>query len=185
MIIIDDFLEKPLFDKIQEEFMGNEIPWYYNPTKSKGEGQEDLRNQQMFHMIYGFDHMIQRKKSHALGMVMPLLFKLKPLAILRWKANLQQATQDIYQSPFHCDSDNIPDNVFAYTGVYYVNSNNGYTIFEDTGDKVYSEENRLVLFDSRRKHAGSTCTDEKVRVVINLNFIPSNETLLEEKITKD
>jgi len=51
----------------------------------------------------------------------------------------------------------------------YVNTNNGYTKFED-GTKVESVANRLVTFPANMKHKGTSCTDEKIRVVINFNY---------------
>ena len=50
----------------------------------------------------------------------------------------------------------------------YLNNNNGYTFFGD--DKVYSVENRLVLFNGRTLHGGTTCTDNDLRVVLNINY---------------
>ena len=47
-----------------------------------------------------------------------------------------------------------------------MNTNNGYTIFED-GTKIECR-NRVVIFDSQLRHAGVP-TDEK-KVVINFNF---------------
>ena len=55
------------------------------------------------------------------------------------------------------------------TSIFYVNTNNGYTEFED-GTKVESVENRLVTFSLNMKHRGTSCTDEKTRVVINFNY---------------
>ena len=45
-------------------------------------------------------------------------------------------------------------------------------IFED-GSKVDNVANRMVLFSSNLKHAGTTCTDEKYRLVINFNYHPN------------
>ena len=45
----------------------------------------------------------------------------------------------------------------------------GYTSFED-GTKVESVENRFVTFDSDIKHSGTTCTNQKVRLVLNINY---------------
>ena len=58
-----------------------------------------------------------------------------------------------------------------YTAIFYINSNNGYTIFKDTKEKVKSVPNRLLKFDTRMKHSGVSSTDEKRRVVINFNYI--------------
>ena len=55
------------------------------------------------------------------------------------------------------------------TSVFYVNTNNGGTIFQN-GKKTKSKANRLVEFDSHQKHAAVDCTDQKVRVVINFNY---------------
>ena len=55
------------------------------------------------------------------------------------------------------------------TSIYYVNTNNGYTKFE-TGEIVESVENRMVTFPSNIRHTGSSCSDEKIRVVINFNY---------------
>ena len=38
------------------------------------------------------------------------------------------------------------------------------------GDKVESVANRVVIFDSKLQHQAVSCTDEKVRVVINFNY---------------
>ena len=42
-------------------------------------------------------------------------------------------------------------------------------------DKVESIENRFVTFPSHLHHTGTTCTDQKRRVVINFNYYESNE----------
>ena len=55
------------------------------------------------------------------------------------------------------------------TGVLYMNNCNGYTKFKN-GEKVLSEENKYVEFNSNLEHTGSSCTDEKRRVVINFNY---------------
>ena len=55
------------------------------------------------------------------------------------------------------------------TAILYINTNNGITIFE-TGEEIKSEENKIVMFPSNLKHTGTTHTDEKVRVVLNINY---------------
>jgi len=57
------------------------------------------------------------------------------------------------------------------TAVYYINTNNGYTkLIDET--IITSEENKLLTFDSNTKHTGTTCTDENVRIVLNINYLP-------------
>ena len=45
-----------------------------------------------------------------------------------------------------------------------------YTLFEKNNKKVKSEENRIVIFDAKMKHAGTNTTNQKKRVVLNLNY---------------
>ena len=49
-----------------------------------------------------------------------------------------------------------------------MNTNNGYTRFKKS--KVRSEENKMVIFNSKEEHTGSSCTDQEFRVVINFNY---------------
>ena len=55
------------------------------------------------------------------------------------------------------------------TAIYYLNTNNGFTKFEN-GDKVNSVANRMVIFDSNLKHTGTSCTDAHARMLINFNY---------------
>jgi hypothetical protein len=89
---------------------------------------------------------------------------INPTALIRIKANLGGRHHEIQEQGYHTD--------FTFecrTAVYYLNTNNGYTIFED-GTKVESVANRLVEFNSLLKHSGTSHTDTKIRSVINLNY---------------
>ena len=56
------------------------------------------------------------------------------------------------------------------TSIFYMNTNNGYTEFED-GTKVESIANRIVSFPFNMEHTGTSCTDEQTRIVINFNYV--------------
>ena len=92
--------------------------------------------------------------------------KLNCKVLIKMKLNLNPRRSTIMEHGFHVDND-LPK---AKTAVLYFNDNNGYTLFEKTGEKVYSKENRIVIFDNDLKHTGTTCTDKKRRVVMNINF---------------
>ena len=51
-----------------------------------------------------------------------------------------------------------------------MNTCNGFTILDD-GTKIDSIENRALLFDPSKLHHSTTCTDEKVRINIILNYL--------------
>jgi len=55
----------------------------------------------------------------------------------------------------------------------YFNDNNGYTYFED-GQKIESKENRAVMFEGDLIHAGTSCTDKDLRVVLNIDYCKWN-----------
>ena len=86
---------------------------------------------------------------------------------VRWKGGeeLEAENQHGIKYPMHTDTDLKSHK----TSVFYLNTNNGGTIFQN-GKKVISKANRLVEFDSHQSHAGVDCTDQKVRVVINFNY---------------
>ena len=56
------------------------------------------------------------------------------------------------------------------TSILYLNTNNGYTRFED-GTKVESVANRMVTFPNQMMHTGTTTTDSEYRLVLNLNYV--------------
>ena len=56
------------------------------------------------------------------------------------------------------------------TAILYLNTNNGYTKFE-SGEKITSVENKLIIFNAKEKHSGTTNSCEQpYRVVLNLNY---------------
>ena len=101
----------------------------------------------------------------------PILEIINPLSLLRIKANLLTRTPKIIENEFHVDLTDLSEEKSKQvtTSIFYVNTNNGYTEFED-GTKVESVANRLVTFPANMKHTGTFCTDEKTRVVINFNY---------------
>ena len=50
------------------------------------------------------------------------------------------------------------------TGIFYLNTNDGYTKFKD-GTIIKSEQNKYIEFDSELEHTRSTCTDSRYRIV--------------------
>ena len=82
-------------------------------------------------------------------------------------------TNEIAESDFHSDlKEFIPDEDRLSqwtTAIFYINTNNGYTKLSD-GTIVESKSNRLLTMSSNIEHLGTTCTDQKRRVVINLNY---------------
>ena len=179
MKIVDDFLEQNDFDFLQNQMIGQEMvdfPWFY--TENIEITEEEKNTFQFTHMFF----YANKPTSHFFGEFESIFEKVYNQGILaRIKANLLTRTPKIIENTFHTDFDIIGATEYSHTplsdnvkqistSILYVNTNNGYTKFED-GTKVESVANRLVTFPANMKHKGTSCTDEKVRVVINFNYI--------------
>jgi hypothetical protein len=161
--IIDNFLSQDDFLNIKERMLGAWIPWAYNSFVSKPES-----HYRYFPYDFQFTHTFYRdyhSTSNDISIVDPIIKILNPSSIVRIKANLQPRTSEIITHEYHKDHNNFDGKI----AIYYVNTNNGYTIFED-GTKIESLENRLLVFHGGTLHAGTTCTDQKVRCLINFMF---------------
>lgn len=156
--ILNNFLEEKEFNLIKSTLLGNNFPWYYND-----EVIHNNKNNFQFTHIFFIDHSIT---SNMFNLIKPLINKINPISLVRIKANLTTKTNTIIEHGYHVDYDTEEN---MKTAIFYINSNNGYSKFKN-GKKIKSEENKLVFFNSKLTHSGSTCTDEKVRVVINLNY---------------
>ena len=86
----------------------------------------------------------------------------------RSKINLTLRTKDDFVFyPFHTDFANHDTYT---TAIFYLNTNNGYTLFED-GTKVDSVANRMVMFNGNTKHTSASHTEgDRFRFVLNINF---------------
>ena len=154
--VIDNFLPEDYFKELQNNVFYNEyFPWYYNEGKViKDDGN------------YQFTHTLVREgqiNSEFYDYVIPLFKKLNTQKIERAKFNLTPKTSN--QQVFLPHKD-YQDNIKAC--IFYLNTNNGFTYFGE--DKVFSIENRIVLFNGNDEHGGATCTDSNLRVVLNINY---------------
>jgi len=159
--IIDNFLPKEEFLKLKTILMSDMMPWFFNDYKVCDTKKEGLNNYQFIHVFYK-NHQIW---SNHYNCLLPLIDKIKPNSLVRVKANLSNVTKTNIRSDFHTDIAGVK----CTTAIFYINSNNGFTEFED-GKKINSVENRLITFPSEMKHLGATCTDVKRRIVLNFNY---------------
>ena len=117
------------------------------------------------HLIFSKHQII----SNAYNNVEPIIHKEDMSAIARIKANAISRTDKltVFDWAFHCDFGPHANNMI--TAIYYVNTNDGYTLFED-GTKVNSIANRFVKFPATMMHTGTSCTDDYRRIIINFNY---------------
>jgi hypothetical protein len=158
MKIIDNFLSEHEFMSIKNLLMGSDFPWYFNEGVIVEDN--DKANFQFTHSFY----RNYKPESSYIEALNPIFLKINAKSLIKVKANLGTRMSEIQNTGMHTDFD-----FSCTTAIFYLNSNNGYTIFED-GTKIESVENRLVAFDSLLKHSGTTHTDEQTRVLINFNY---------------
>ena len=166
MNIEDSFLDKNTFNELQTFIMGGDFAWYYNDIIDY-DGQLDRF--QFTHTFYRYD----APQSSFCEKLNPILKILNPISLWRIKANLLTKTLNIVENEFHYDdSEDVMGEKIKHwtTSIFYMNTNNGYTEFENDGTKVDSIANRMVTFPANLTHRGTSCTDEKTRVVINFNY---------------
>ena len=167
IVIKENFVPQDFFTKMQNLFFGKEFPWYLGEPIDMDVLDPDplcnpLDNFQLGHTFYLKDKPVSPYYNVC---IKPFVKALGIKHLLRIKINLNPRTENIIKHGFHVDN-NYDDSL---TSILYLNTNDGYTEFEN-GTKVESVENRLVTFDTPLKHTGTTCTNQKYRLTLNLNY---------------
>ena len=164
MKIEDNFLKQEDFDKIQKLMMEpSPFPWFY---ADRIVFEDDVDKFQFIHAFYD-NHMPMSPFSNELDSIINII---QPFSIVKIRAKLLTRTPEIVESTFHVDIPLLEENLKQWTtSIFYINTNNGYTKFED-GTIVESVANRMLSFPANMKHCGTSCTDERRRIVINFNY---------------
>lgn len=100
----------------------------------------------------------------------PLMEALNISKLWQLRVNITTGQSENYVGSYHIDYELPYFLENTKTAILYLNTNNGGTKFEETGQLVQSKANRLVKFPQGTKHAGVWCTDAKLRVVMNICF---------------
>ena len=155
--IIDNFLDEEEFKSIQSFMMGGKFRWFFWGSKVSD-----------YDSKYQFAHMFYQPEvgsnSEYLDMWTTFMNKVEAKKCMRIKANLTLKTSTHESTLYHVD---YPD---MKTAIFYINTNNGYTEFEN-GVRVNSVSNRVCIFDSNLKHRGVTHTEgDQQRIVVNFNY---------------
>jgi len=164
MKIIDNFLDEDEFKILQQYLTNDSFTW--NLLPSIANNKQGLDQYQFVHTFFDISKPSLQNYSNFLT---PLFSKLQAKYILRVKANLRPRTTQGVLSDYHVDM-----SLNQQTAIYYLNTNNGYTKFQDsTFDDVPSVANRLLTFYGGLKHCGCSATDSNYRILLNINYIPT------------
>lgn len=161
IVIKDNFLNEEDFKTLQKDIMSTYFPWFFNDY-IVFDKEEHLKDNFQFTHTFVLDN---NKRSSLFHLLTPLINKISPNNLLRVKANLGTRNEQHIEHDYHTDFDE-PD---VTTGIFYINTNNGYTRFKD-GKKIESVANRYVKFNGSKLHSGVSQTDTKSRIVLNFNY---------------
>ncbi len=167
--VFDDYLPQQEFDNIRAYYEGEfdngtqegSCNWQFVPDCV---GLNDPDGHYHFTQIVFSMYTILVPKAFYL--LRPLFEKVGMSSIARIKTNCMMQTEKIKELKlgFHTD---YPQKLT--TGIYYINDNDGYTLFED-GTKVHNVANRFCIFPCETRHTATTCTTASRRLLININF---------------
>ena len=141
--VLDNFLPSMEFNMLATISSGPEIFWklstivsdnYWNTSISK------KHNFQFIHIFLDTKHggiTITDKRIYSL--IEPLVNKINPDEWYRIKMNLNLCSDQILEHGMHIDNPTTRKD--AYTAIFYINDNDGYTVFK-TGEKIESVSNR-------------------------------------------
>lgn len=165
LIVIDNFLPQDYFDNLC--LMTNDLPWFFhNYSVHKDDGDP-----QFYHLFYYEGDV---KSPDYYKYVYEVYSRYIPSTngrgLFRMKMNGTPKGPVIHQHQYHIDVTNDGEYVEHKVCILYMNTNNGYTIFEKSQQKVQSVANRAVLFPGHLRHTGTNCTDEGLRILMNIDY---------------
>jgi hypothetical protein len=160
--IIDNVFSTDVSDNIESLLLGPWFPWYL------GNGI-DYDNDGMFQFVHNF-YKDNEWRTYEKDVLTPILEKLNPLSLIKIKANLTMREFNNFKPSYHIDVDDKN----SRTAIYYVNDNNGKTLFKNS-EAIDCKKNRLVIFPSTIYHTGVFHSNDIFggKCVINFNFIPT------------
>lgn len=172
--IQDDWLPWYNLHIFKEYVLNVDFPWYKcevvaeeGIAKSPIEQHPKFASRQQFvHAFldsYGLDSSGGSKFIHEMGKL------LNAKKLYRCKLNYGMRTVEPTIGGWHQDYMKIKEWPNLKIALFYLNTNNGYTILED-GTKIESIENRLAIFDNSVIHTDCSQTDTEGRLVLNIAF---------------
>jgi hypothetical protein len=190
VIIIDNFLDDLELDKLKDYFITNQnkLTWYYhdninyqnlkenpliltNPSKvetKKNDGFVIVLNRNETPVSKETQRLIEQIREYAINKL-----GIKVRNTIRIKINLNKPqTLDLKDIDEGIHVDNLSEHI---TLIYYVNTNDGYTILYENDKKTIKHKidcvgNRLVVFDGLTPHVGVPSTKID-KCLINFNLI--------------
>ena len=166
--IFNNFLEPEVFLEIKKFIMSPRCQWRYVNYIAHKDGRDNDNDGYFVHSFKDCHPQTfedRYPESPHFPLIAKILDKIKYQNILRIRSSLYPRRDVQKPDPFHIDYD-FPHKVC----IFYVNTNNGYTMFEN-GEKIPSVENQLATFDGNEKHCSVVQTDTSARYIVNINIL--------------
>jgi hypothetical protein len=158
--VIDNFLNEIDFLRIKNLMLSGDFPWYYQSNTTF----EDPKKSTFYFIHKFYDYYTVNTHTDYWQTIYPLIAKIDPKSLIRVKGNLYPGFDVKISNDLHLDYE-YPHKA----AILYINNNNGPTIFED-GTEITPVENRVLFFEGHKLHKSTHCSDEKIRVNININY---------------
>ena len=170
--IIDNFLNKDDFEELKIFLMSPRSQWRFVDFIAYKDGRDQDKDGYFVHSFTDRDPIsflerftVSPDYQKVNRLMDCIKKKVNYRQILRVRSSLYPRREDQKQDPFHIDY-----NFNHKVCIFYVNTNNGFTLFEN-GEKVNSVANRLMIFDGLEKHCSVVQTDTSARYIININLL--------------
>ena len=168
--IIDNFLDVSEFSTLINNTIGRsdghqtEFRVISN-VEDSGVREEDYWSWYLVNMIYYDDIPQNQIYSNICNIFTPRFLQVANFkTMIRIKMNAYPHTDVVKEHKKHIDYS------YEHIGaVFSLNTCDGYTKFSD-GTKVESIANRMAIFSPKLKHASTTCTNQKRRLILNMNY---------------
>ena len=170
--IIDNFLNQNDFEELKLFLMSPRSQWRFVDFIANKDGRDQDKDGYFVHSFTDRDPISFKERFSVspdyqkVSRLMDCIKKrLNYKQILRVRSSLYPRRENQKPDPFHIDY-----NFNHKVCIFYVNTNNGFTLFEN-GEKVNSVANRLVIFDGLEKHCSVVQTDTTARYIVNINLL--------------
>ena len=159
--LIENFLPEDKFKQIQNIVFSDSFPYYYHPHLNNNH-KEDDKSSYFTHTLFTQNRNYVASDFYNDFRFIEDILDVK--ALIRMKVNLYPRMNEIVTHALHNDRD------FEHKGcILSMNTCNGSTILHDD-TKIDSIENRALIFNPSKLHASTSCTNEKARINIILNY---------------
>jgi len=152
--VIDNFLPSGYFKDIKNILMSNNFACI----------KDDKSDLSFYNVIYGAD----RPLSNFDDKLLEFKKELSLTSSIKIRADMYPRTPKFKRHFWVNEFD-----VSHKGALFFINTNDGVTILETQNGKVEidSVENRILIYDPTQLFAITTCTNQKVRVTLNFNYV--------------